>query len=405
MDKLLKKVVVLSFAITDRGYPFETPWRKITVDAFKTCLDQTTLKVEDIQCGSIAYNERTISEAALGTQVADCLGLPMKCSMTPVSHACCGGGLALYNVWHYIASGRYDVGLVMTMQCSDLFDSMEAMNPIGNHSDYDYMLGFSHVEYSYLRDVLYREKYHYDVTPSAKWAEICHQFARKTPGSTEYGKDMPTWEDLAAENDSGERARSATARGSTATATLLVSEDKARELGIVDPITCYVSYAFRPPYIGNHFFYVGDPNYVNYDIAEQPAIMEAAKEVYKDAGITASDIDVALVHDLSGFEGMMSLEGLGICPIGEGGKFVMNGETKLGGKCPTNTHGGGIAYGHTSVGSDFQINMFEGCLQLQGKATGRQVEGAKIAVAQSYGTHHSLDIVAVLKKGELNHAI
>lgn len=401
MKKDIRKVVVLSFAITDRGYPFDTPWRKITVDAFKKALDASKLRVEDIECGSVAYNERTISEAALGTQVADCLGLPMKCSMTPVSHACCGGGLALFNVWNYIASGQFDVGLVMTFQCSDLFDSMEAMNPIGNHSDYDFMLGFSHVEYSALRDRLYKEKYNYSNEPSAKWAQVCHEYARKTKGAAEYGKDMPSWADLTEESDAGERARSATARGSTATATILVSEEKAKELGIIDPITCYVSYAFRPPYIGNHFYYAGDPAYVEYDIAEEPGMMMAAKQVYEMANITVKDIDVVEVHDLSGFEGIMSLEGLGICPIGEGGKFVLAGGTTLQGRYPTCTHGGGIAYGHTSVGSDFQINFFESCLQLQGKADGRQVKNAKVAVAQSYGTHHSLDIVSVLKKGEL----
>ncbi len=401
MDKKIRKVVVYSFAITDRGYPYATPWRKIVVDAFTKALDQTTLKVEDIQCGSVGYNERGVSEAALGTQVADALGLPLSCSMTPVSHACAGGGMALYNVWNYIASGMYDVGLVMSFQVGDSFDNMEAMNPIGNHSDYDYTFGFSHVEYSFLRDKWYREKYGYDVIPAATWAQVCHEYARKVPGSVEYGKDMPVWEDLAAETAEGERARSAAARGATATATILVSEEKAKELGIKDPVTCYVAYAFRPPYIGNHMFYEGCPGYENYDLANQPGMINAAQQVYKIAGITPKDIDVAEVHDLSGWEGIYSLEGLGICEIGEGGKFVAEGNTRVGGKCPTCTHGGGIAYGHTSVGSDFQINFFEACLQLQGKAEGRQVEGAKIGVAQAYGTHHSYDVVSVLKKGEI----
>lgn len=397
----IKKVIIGSCCITPRGYNYETPWRKICCDAFFEALDKVGLGVDDIECGSVAYNERTIMEAALGTQVSDALGLKKTCTMTPVSHACCGGGMAMYNVWNYIASGQYDVGLVLTFQCSDNFDNMEAMNPIGNHSDYDYAFGFSHVEYSFLRDRAYAHKYGVGVEPAAKWTELCHKYARMTPGATEYGKPMPLWEDIAAETEAGERARSATARGSTATATILLSERKAKELGIKDPITSYVTYAFRPPYIGNHIDYAADEIQAQYGLSEQPGIMEAAKECYKMAGITVDDVDVAQVHDLSAYEGLMSIEGLGLCPVGKGAEFVMNGETWLGGKCPTNTHGGGIAYGHTSVGSDFQINMIENYLQLTGNAGERQVEGAKIGVAQAYGTHHSLDIVCVLKKGEV----
>lgn len=396
-----KKVVVLSYYITPRGYSYDTPWRKICVDAFFGALDKTNLKVDDIQCGSVAYNERGVSEAALGTQVADALGLNPGCSLTPVSHACAGGGMALYNTWNYIAGGQYDIGLVMSFQVGDSFDNMEAMNPIGNHSDYDYALGFTHVEYSFLRDAAYKTKYaNGSVIPSAKWAWQMHEYARLTPGSCEYGKDMPLWEDISATTDAGERMRNAGARGATATATILVSEEKARELNLIDPITCYVSYAFRPPYIGNHINFAGDSNYEPYDLAEQPGIMQAARDCYRMANITPEDINVAGVHDLSGFEGVYSIEALGICPIGKGGEFIDNGGISLTGKCPTNTHGGGIAYGHTSVGSDFQINMFEVCDQLHGLCGERQVDNPQVGVAQAYGTHHSYDVVAVMKKGE-----
>ncbi|MCK7486304.1 MAG: hypothetical protein MZU97_12695 [Bacillus subtilis] len=64
----MNKVVVYRFAITDRGYPFDTPWRKILVDAFQKCVKGSGLTAKDMQCGSVGYNERTISEAALGTR-------------------------------------------------------------------------------------------------------------------------------------------------------------------------------------------------------------------------------------------------------------------------------------------------------------------------------------------------
>jgi acetyl-CoA acetyltransferase len=127
----LRKVYVAGYSITDKGQSFETPWRKLLVKAFNGALENAGMKAGDIETGSVAYNERTLSEAALGTQVVDALGLPMTVPMTPVSHACAGGGIALYNVWNYIASGRYDIGAVLTIQCSDLFDTMEAMFQTG----------------------------------------------------------------------------------------------------------------------------------------------------------------------------------------------------------------------------------------------------------------------------------
>lgn len=392
-----RRVVVAGWAITPRGQGFEVTWRELLAQAFYNALAQTGLSPLDIQAGSVAYNERTVSEAALGTHAVDALGLRMDVPMVPVSHACAGGGIALYNVWNMIASGVCDVGVVLSFQCSDAYDNFECMNPIGNYSDYDFLLGYTHMQYGFLRDKLYMEKYGYDLRPSAQWAYQCHEYARKNPDAALYGKPMPSMGELLDPGPEGSRARSATNRGPTATATILVSEDKAESMDIA-PIYCWVSFAFRPPYIGNHFYYQGDPGHEAYDIAEQPAVMAAARKVYALAGITPEDIDIVQVHDLTGFEGIMSLEGLGLVPVGEGGKFVLEGGTSPSGRYPACTHGGGIAFGHTSVGSDFQAGFIESCLQLKGMAGERQIKDARVAVVQAYGTHHSLDVVSVLRR-------
>ncbi|MEW6027685.1 MAG: hypothetical protein AB1599_10395, partial [Planctomycetota bacterium] len=110
------------------------------------------------------------------------------------------------------------------------------------------------------------------------------------------------------------------------------------------------------------------------------------------------NIDIAQVHDLSLYDGVMALEGLGITEPGEGGRFVLAGKTAIDGECPTNTDGGAIAFAHSSAGGDFQSKIYENWLQLLGKADKRQVKDPKITVAHAYGTHHSLDVVGVLRK-------
>jgi acetyl-CoA acetyltransferase len=67
--------------------------------------------------------------------------------------------------------------------------------------------------------------------------------------------------------------------------------------------------------------------------------------------------------------------------------------------CPVNTYGGGAAFGHGSVGCDFQAGVIENYWQLRGECGERQVEGARVGVNSSYGTHHSLDVVGVVQRG------
>ncbi len=391
-----KRVVVASWAITPRVDSQEIAWRELLVKAFYEALEGAGLGPGDVEVGSVAYNERTVSEAALGTHTVDALGLRMNTPMIPVSHACAGGGLALFNVWHYLASGQFEVGVVLTFQKSEVYDLMECMNPIGNYPDYDFVLGFTHMQYGFLRDRWYMEKYGYDLEPSARWAHQCHLWARQNPLAATYGKPMPSMEELLDPGPEGVRARSATHRGPTATATVLVSEKRAGRMGL-EPLCAWVAFAFRPPYIGNHFFFAGDPDHAGHDIAEQPAMLQAARKAYELAGVAPEDVNLVQPHDLTGFEGIMSLEGLGLVPFGEGGRFVLAGGTGPGGRYPACTHGGGIAFGHTSVGSDFQAGFIENCLQLTGRAGERQVPNARVGVVQAYGTHHSLDVVCVLR--------
>jgi len=158
-----------------------------------------------------------------------------------------------------------------------------------------------------------------------------------------------------------------------------------------------VAYAFRPPYVGNFFNYPVD-GMRGYDMAELPGLMLAAQEAYAFAGITPADVNLVQVHDLTAFEGMMAIEALGVCLIGQGKDYVLGGGMSLESACPVNTYGGGIAFGHGSAGSDFQAGVLENYWQLLGKCGERQVPNARIGVNSSYGTHHSLDVVGIVQR-------
>jgi acetyl-CoA acetyltransferase len=110
----------------------------------------------------------------------------------------------------------------------------------------------------------------------------------------------------------------------------------------------------------------------------------AAKQAYEMASIDPKDIDVVEVHDAFTICEIVHYEGLGLCPIGEGGRFVDEGHSELSGKVPVCPSGGLLAKGHP-VGASGVAQIVELTWQLRGEAGERQVPNAQIAVAQIMG--------------------
>lgn len=101
-----------------------------------------------------------------------------------------------------------------------------------------------------------------------------------------------------------------------------------------------------------------------------------AKRVFEMAGISAQDIDVALLYDHFSPMVIMQLEDYGFCPIGEGGPFVADGNIRYGtGSIPVNTHGGNLSEAYI-IG---MTHVREAVEQIRGTAV-NQVQGAEIAL-------------------------
>ena len=111
---------------------------------------------------------------------------------------------------------------------------------------------------------------------------------------------------------------------------------------------------------------------------------DTAADAYEDAGLGPDDVDLAFCHDAFANEEIEYYELLGFCPEGDGEKLLMAGETALGGRIPFNTDGGLIARGHPGGPTGLAM-VHEVVLQLRGEATGRQVEGARTALAHLVG--------------------
>ncbi|MCZ4547297.1 acetyl-CoA acetyltransferase [Rhodococcus erythropolis] len=101
------------------------------------------------------------------------------------------------------------------------------------------------------------------------------------------------------------------------------------------------------------------------------------------AGLKPSDVDVAEIYDAFSYMLLLTMEDLGFCEKGEGGKFVESGALRLGGELPTNTDGGGLSACHPGQRGLFLI--VEAARQLRGESGVRQTPNAKIACVSGTG--------------------
>jgi acetyl-CoA C-acetyltransferase len=115
---------------------------------------------------------------------------------------------------------------------------------------------------------------------------------------------------------------------------------------------------------------------------------------FAEAGVTPADIKYASIYDSFTITVVMTLEDLGFCPKGKGGRFVADGNLISGtGRLPFNTDGGGLCNNHPGNRGSM-TKVIEAVRQLRGEAHAKvQVKNCDLALAHgtggSLGTRHA----------------
>jgi acetyl-CoA C-acetyltransferase len=122
---------------------------------------------------------------------------------------------------------------------------------------------------------------------------------------------------------------------------------------------------------------------------------QAAQQAYTMAGITPQDVDFAEVHDCFTWTELSNIEDLGFCAKGEGRELVHEGRTALSGDIPINTSGGLKSFGHP-IGASGVRMIYECVTQLRGQAGERQVRNPEIGLAHNVGGPGAVACVIVL---------
>ncbi len=124
---------------------------------------------------------------------------------------------------------------------------------------------------------------------------------------------------------------------------------------------------------------------------------------FAEAGVTPADIKYASIYDSFTITVLITLEDLGFCAKGQGGRFVRDGNLISGrGRLPFNTDGGGLCNNHPGNRGSM-TKVIEAVRQLRGEAhPAVQVKNCDLALAHgtggSLGTRHASATVILERK-------
>lgn len=178
--------------------------------------------------------------------------------------------------------------------------------------------------------------------------------------------------------------------GDGAAALVLVSERKARQLGLHNNGVRILSSVLATGW-----------DYTAQDTETAPEY--AARLCYEESGIGPQYLDVVELHDASAPAEVIYYELLGLAAKNEGYKLLESGATRLGGRCVVSPSGGLLRKGHP-IGASGCGQLVELTDQLRGRCGKRQVQGARHALAENGGGWIGNDVAAIvitaLRRGE-----
>jgi sterol carrier protein 2 len=162
-----------------------------------------------------------------------------------------------------------------------------------------------------------------------------------------------------------------------AAAALLCSDEFAKKRGL--DRTVYIAAQAMTTDYESSFAEDSMIKMVGYDMT-----VNAAREVYEQSGLGATDVDVVELHDCFTANELLTYEALGLCAEGEAEKFIWDGDNTYGGKWVTNPSGGLLSKGHP-LGATGLAQCTELVWQLRGQAERRQVDSARVGLQHNLG--------------------
>ena len=342
----------------------------IGAEAALLALDDAKLRIQDIQalyCGNLGQASGMVGQRILheigqtGIPVVNC------------ANACATGATAFREGWMAVKAGVYDI--VLAVGVEQMGRGLLGGGAPATGIPTEGLLGSGTMPAVFAEAGMeHSRKYGTTFEQFAKVSVKNHHHSTMNPKAM-YQIETPLETVMSAEMISYPNTKlmcSVNVDGSAAA--VIVSEKKARELGMERAIRVRTSVLTSDPYT--------EKGTAMPDISQCTRL--AAKIAYETAGVGPDDIDLIELHDCFATAEILHYENLGLCADGEAGRLIDDGETALGGRIPVNVSGGLLSKGHP-LGATGIANIYEVSTHLRGEAGKRQVENAKIGLTHVIG--------------------
>ncbi|KYK25484.1 acetyl-CoA acetyltransferase [Thermoplasmatales archaeon SM1-50] len=368
------KVGVVGIGHGKFGRRSDATVQELACEPFRDALmDAGGISRNDIDFLSVGSSPEYHKQRSLPGVIAEYLGMnPQSTWLTEA--ACASGSAAIRTAYMAIKSGMHEIVAVIGVQKMTELTTPEILALMGRVGDVQWESIFGTTFPGYYAMYATRHMYEFGTTKEqmAMVAVKNHHYGALNPQAM-FQKEVTIERCLSSEKVAYPlNVFDCCANADGAACIIMANEKKAKKLNDtpiwidgVGSASAQMSVLRRPHFIGI------------------PSTVEASKQAYKQAGIKPEDVQVAEVHDCFTIAELMAYEDLGFCKKGEGGKFIENKQSYIGGKTPVNVDGGLKAKGHP-VGATGVSMTAEIVKQLRGQAGKRQVN-AEIGLTHNVG--------------------
>jgi acetyl-CoA C-acetyltransferase len=372
---LTEKVGIVGIGHAKFGKRTDVTLRELAHEAVTPALEDAGVDVKDIDASVVGVAcEDFAAQVSPAALIHDYVGMGDKPSFR-VEAACATGSAAVRTAWALIKSGLAEVVLVVGAETMTHLGTSGATEVIARAGDtrWEYPFGITFPGFYALMATAHMHKYGTTKEQLSMVSVKNHMYGAMNPYAhlqkkitlEEAMKSVVICHPL--------NLYDCCLISDGAAAAVLASEERAKRISDTPVWLVGLGAASDTMMISERE-----------SLTELRATKIAAERAYRMAGITANNVDVAVVHDCFTIAEIMAYEDLGFCKKGEGGNFIEEGQSYIGGKIPINIDGGLKSKGHplgaTGVSMTVEITK-----QLRGEAGKRQVAGAEIGLSHNIG--------------------
>jgi benzoylsuccinyl-CoA thiolase BbsB subunit len=363
----MRDVAIIGIGQSQFGKFPEKTISDLGTQAVKEAMADAGIKAKDLQ---VAYAARLYLEMTTGQEILKNVGVA-GIEMVNVENACAGGATAVRGLWKDIATGVYDMGIAIGVESMTTSPIAGKLIPPAEN-DIDGLMGLNMPDLFALMARRMMETHGATIEDFAQVSVKNHHHGTLNPRA-QYQKEFTVEEVLNSRMIADPITMFQCCPNTDgAAAIILCSMDVARK------------YTTNPVRITGSALQSADYFFKKDDLTSFDVGKKAADMAYEMAGIDPRDVNVVELHDAFASEEMVHYEDLGLCKKGDGVAFLRDGDAALGGRVPVNPSGGLLSLGHPLSASGVRV-VCDVALQLRGNAGKRQVENAKVGVAQMLG--------------------